>query len=65
MWRTSPRVSTPDIAGTPQSRSQSSQPPSASATLSSFFASRMITPRAWTRSDSIARAATPWLPISG
>jgi hypothetical protein len=48
MWRTSARVSTPEIAAIPQSRSQSSQPPSASATLSSFFASRMITPRAWT-----------------
>jgi hypothetical protein len=46
MWRTRARVSTPLIAGTLQSRSQSSQPPSASAASSGFFASRMITPRA-------------------
>ncbi len=59
MWRTRARVSTPSIAGTPQSRSQSSQPPSASAASSAFLASRMITPRAWARSDSIAAAATP------
>ena len=53
------RVSTPPIAGTPQLSSQSSQPPSASAASSPFFASRMITARACTRSDSIAAAATP------
>ena len=53
------RVSTPVIAATPQSASQSSHPPSASAASSPFFASRMITPRAWARSDSIAAAATP------
>ena len=59
MWRTRARVSTPLIPGTPQSSSQSSQPPSALATSSRFLASRMTTPRAWTRSDSIAAAETP------
>ena len=59
MCRTSARVSTPLIAGTPQSRSQSSQPPSAPAASSPFLPSRMITARAWTRSDSIASAPTP------
>ena len=59
MWRTRVRVSTPVIAGTPQASSQSSQPPSASAASSPFLASRMITARAWTRSDSIAGAPTP------
>jgi hypothetical protein len=59
MCRTSARVSIPSIAGTPQSRSQSSQPPSAVATSSPFLPSRMITPRAWTRSDSIASPETP------
>src|SRR5215218_3904543 len=47
------------IAGTPQAASQSSQPPSASAQSSPFFASRMITARAWGRSDSMAPALTP------
>ena len=59
MWRTRARVSTPLIPGTPQSPSQSSQPPSALAASSRFLASRMTTPRAWTRSDSIAAAETP------
>ena len=59
MWRTSVRVSTPLIALTPQASSQSIQPPSASAASSPFLASRMITARAWTRSDSIAAAPTP------
>ena len=59
MWRTSARVSTPVIAATPQSRSQSSQPPSAVAASSELRASRMIAARAWIRSDSIAGAATP------
>ena len=59
MWRTSARVSIPLIAGTPQSSSQSSQPRSAVAASSPFLASRMITARAWTRSDSIAAALTP------
>ena len=59
MWRTRVRVSTPVIAGTPQPTSQSSQPPSASAASSPLRASRMITARAWTRSDSIAAAPTP------
>ena len=59
MWRTRARVSTPLIPGTPQSSSQSSQPPSALATSSRFLASRMTTPRAWARSDSIAAAETP------
>ena len=57
MWRTSARVSTPAIAGMPQSSSQSSQPRSAVAQSSPFLASRMITPRAWTASDSIAVGA--------
>jgi hypothetical protein len=35
------------------------QPPSAVAASLPFFPSRMITPRAWTRSDSIASAETP------
>ncbi len=59
MWRTSARVSSPEIAGTPRSRSQSSQPPSASAASSEFFPSRMTTPRTCARSDSIAAAETP------
>ena len=59
MWRTRARVSTPVIAGTPQSRSQSSQPRSAVAASSELRASRMIAARAWMRSDSIACAATP------
>jgi hypothetical protein len=49
----------PVIAETPQSRSQSSHPPSASGESSAFLASRITTPRACTRSDSIARAETP------
>ena len=59
MWRTSERVSRPVIAGTPQSRSQSSQPPSQLEASSEFFASRMIAARACTRSDSMAGALTP------
>ncbi len=59
MWRTSARVSTPVIAGTPQLSSQSSHPPSAPAASSPFRASRMTTARAWTASDSIAGAPTP------
>ena len=59
MWRTSALVSTPAIAGIPQSSSQSSQPRSAVAQSSAFFASRMITPRAWTASDSMAAWLTP------
>jgi hypothetical protein len=59
MWRTSARVSTPVIAGMPQSRSQVSQPPSAPGASSRSIASRMITARAWIRSDSIASAETP------
>jgi len=59
MWRTSARVSTPVIAGTPQSASQSSQAPSAPGASSWFIASRMTTARAWTRPDSIASALTP------
>ena len=59
MWRTSARVSTPVIAGTPQSSSQSSQPPSAVAQSSPLWASRMITARACAASDSIASAADP------
>ena len=59
MWRTSARVSTPVIPGTPQSSSQSSQPRSALGASSALTASRMIAPRAWMRSDSIASALTP------
>ncbi len=59
MCRTRARVSIPPIAATPSSRSQSSQPRSAVAASSPFFPSRMITPRAWTRSDSIASPETP------
>ncbi len=59
MWRTSARVSTPVIAGTPQSASQSSQPRSAVAQSSPLWASRMITARAWAASDSIAASLTP------
>ena len=59
MCRTSARVSTPVIAGTPQSISQSSQPRSASGASSRLTTSRMIAARAHTRSDSIARSDTP------
>ena len=59
MWRTSARVSTPVMAGTPQSLSQSSQPPSALGASSRLHASRMIAARAHARSDSIACALTP------
>ena len=59
MWRTSARVSTPVMPGMPQSRSQSSQPPSAPGASSRLTAARMITPRAWIASDSIASAETP------
>ena len=59
MWRTSARVSTPVMPGTPQSSSQSSQPRSALGASSALTASRMIAARAWTRSDSIAAALTP------
>ena len=46
MWRTSARVSTPVIAGTPASRSQSSQPCSAPGASSRSTAARMIAARA-------------------
>ena len=59
MWRTSERVSTPEIALTPQSVSQSSQPRSAVGASSRLPASRMIAARAHGRSDSIASALTP------
>jgi hypothetical protein len=52
-------VSTPLIAAIPRSRSQVSQPPSALAASASSWPSRMITARAWGRSDSIAAAETP------
>ena len=58
-WRTRARVSMPLIPGVPVMSSQSSQPPSAVAASSRFFASRMTTPRAWTASDSIAAPLTP------
>jgi hypothetical protein len=59
MWRTSARVSTPVIAGMPQSISQSHQPRSASGASSRLTASRMIAARAQTASDSIAPCETP------
>ena len=59
MCSTSERVSTPLIAGTPQSVSQSSQPRSALGASSRLHASRMIAARAHARSDSIACALTP------
>ena len=59
MCLTSARVSTPLIAGTPQSLSQSSQPRSAVGASSRLQASRMIAARAHARSDSIACALAP------
>ena len=59
MWRTSARVSTPVIHVTPQSLSQSSQPPSAVGASSRLQASRMIAALAHARSDSIASELTP------
>ena len=59
MWRTSVRVSTPLMPGTPLSRSQSSQPCSAAAAWVALTASRMIAAAAWTRPDSIAAPLTP------
>ena len=59
MWRTSARVSRSVIAGTPQSRSQVSQPPSAPGASSRSVPARMIAARAWMPSDSIASALTP------
>ncbi len=59
MWRTTARVSTPLMAGTRQSRSQVTQPPSALGESSRSTASRITTARAWTASDSCAPAETP------
>ena len=59
MWRTSARVSTPVMAGTPQSLSQSSQPRSAPGASSRLTAARMMAARAHGRSDSIASCETP------
>ena len=59
MCCTSARVSTPVIAHTPQSVSQSSHPRSALGASSRLHASRMIAARAHTRSDSIASALAP------
>jgi len=59
MCRTSARVSTPLIAGMPQSCSQSSQPRSAVGASSRLTAERMTTARACTRSDSIADPLIP------
>ena len=59
MCRTSERVSTPVIAGMPQSSSQVSHPPSAAGESSRSTPERMTTPRACTESDSIACADTP------
>ena len=53
------RVSISVMAGTPQSVSQLSQPASAPGESSRSTPARMITARAWTRSDSIASALTP------
>ncbi len=59
MWRTSVRVSTPVIAGIPQSSSQSSQPRSAPGASSRLTAARMMAARAWTASDSMASPEVP------
>ena len=59
MCMTSVRTSTPLIACTPQSSSQSSQPRSAVGASSRLHASRMIAARAQARSDSIACALVP------
>ena len=59
MCRTSARVSTPVIPGTPCAASQSSQPCSAPGASVVLTASRMIAPAAWMRSDSHAPALTP------
>ncbi len=59
MCRTSERVSTPAIAGTPCARSHASQPCSAPGASSPSTASRMIAPPAWMRPDSIAASLTP------
>ena len=59
MCWTSERVSSPLIAGIPQSASQSSQPRSALGASSRLPASRMIAARAHTRSDSIAWELAP------
>jgi hypothetical protein len=59
MWRTRARVSTPVIAGTPQSASQSSHPRSAPGASSRLTAARMMAALAWTRSDSIASLEAP------
>ncbi len=59
MWRTSARVSTPEIPGTPLAASQSSQPCSALGASVVLTDSRMIAPAAWMRSDSIAASETP------
>ena len=59
MWRTSERVSTPLMPGTPLAASQSSQPCSAPGASLGLTASRMIAPAAWIRSDSIPASPTP------
>ena len=59
MCLTSVRVSTPVIACTPQSLSQSVQPRSAVGASSRLHASRMIAARAHGRSDSIERELAP------
>jgi hypothetical protein len=59
MWSTRARVSTPLIAGIPQSVSHVSQAPSAPGASSRFTPSRITTARAWMRSDSIASDDTP------
>ena len=59
MWRTSARVSTPSMPGTPLSRSQSSHACSAPGASARLTAARMIAARAWMRSDSMPAALTP------
>ena len=60
MWSTIARVSTPLSAGTPQSR-EPGEPAAlgADGASSRSTPSRMITARAWMRSDSIASSDTP------
>ena len=59
MCRTSARVSTPVMPGTPFSLSQLSQPCSELGASAWSDASRMIAPAAWMKSDSIAASETP------
>jgi hypothetical protein len=59
MCRTSARVSTSVMPGTPHASSHDSHPCSAPGESSRSTAARMIAARAWMRSDSIASLRTP------